>query len=132
MGAENDGARRASHGGFFQQTLTLVVLYWSASLLGGEDWTMWRGLPPQAWGELAALVLVVLVGASLLQIWALSWVNAVLFSTLISWRLVVALVVAWPLLGERLGSVWQILGAALVMTAVTFYLGYQAAHPELA
>jgi hypothetical protein len=57
--------------------------------------------------------------------------NAALFSTLISWRLVVALIAAWPLLGERLVSVWQVVGALLVMAAVTFYLGYQALHQPM-
>jgi drug/metabolite transporter (DMT)-like permease len=73
-----------------------------------------------------ALAIVVLAGAALLQIWALSLVNAALFSTLISWRLVVALIAAWPILGERLVSVWQVIGALIVIVVVSLYLGYQA------
>ena len=79
---------------------------------------------------IAALALVVLVGAALLQIWALSQINAALFSTLISWRLVVALIAAWLLSGERLSSVWQIVGVVLVMAAVTAFLAYQAFRRE--
>jgi drug/metabolite transporter (DMT)-like permease len=56
----------------------------------------------------------------------LSQINALLFSTLISWRLVVALIAAWLLLGERLVSVWQVIGALLVMAAVTAYLAHQS------
>jgi membrane protein implicated in regulation of membrane protease activity len=53
-------------------------------------------------------------------------VNAALFSTLISWRLVVALIAAWLILGERLVSLWQVIGAFIVIVVVTLYLGYQA------
>ena len=113
---------------YLQQTLTLVILYVCLSQLSGEDWGLLLEQPLQVWLGIAALVLIVLVGAALLQIWALSVVNAALFSTLISWRLVVALIAAWPLLGERLVSVWQVGGSLLVMVTVTCYLAYQALH----
>jgi drug/metabolite transporter (DMT)-like permease len=111
---------------YFQQTLTLVILYICLSLLSGEDWGLLLEQPSQVWLGIVALVLIVLVGAALLQIWALSVVNAALFSTLISWRLVVALIAAWLLLGERLVSVWQVGGSLLVIATVTCYLAYQA------
>jgi drug/metabolite transporter (DMT)-like permease len=95
-------------------------------LFSGEDWGLLLEQPPQVWLGIVALVLIVLVGAALLQIWALSVVNAALFSTLISWRLVVALIAAWLLLGERLVSVWQVGGSLLVIATVTCYLAYQA------
>ncbi len=113
-------------GVYFQQTLTLAILYASLSLLNGEDWRILQDQSAQVWLGIVALTLVVLVGAALLQIWALSAINVTLFSTLISWRLVVALIVAWPLLGERLASIWQVIGALLVMATVTSYLAYQA------
>ena len=115
---------------YFQQTLALVILYVSLSLLGGDDWGILLKQPTQVWVGIAALALVVLVGAALLQIWALSQINAALFSTLISWRLVVALIAAWLLSGERLSSVWQIVGVVLVMAAVTAFLAYQAFRRE--
>ncbi len=111
---------------FFQQTLTLAILYASLSVINGDDWRILQHQSAQVWLGIAALSLIVLVGAALLQVWALSVTNAALFSTLISWRLVVALIAAWPLLGERLVSVWQVVGALLVMAAVTLYLGFQA------
>ena len=115
---------------YFQQTLTLVILYASLSLLSREDWGVWRNLPLQVWLGVTVLAIVVLAGAALLQIWALSMVNAALFSTLISWRLVVALIAAWPILGERLVSGWQVMGALIVIAVVTLYLAYQALHPR--
>ena len=115
---------------YFQQTLTLVILYASLSLLSREDWGVWRNLPLQVWLGVAVLAIVVLAGAALLQIWALSMVNAALFSTLISWRLVVALIAAWPILGERLVSNWQVMGALIAIAVITLYLGYQALHPR--
>ena len=113
---------------YFQQTLTLVILYVSLSLLGRDDWGVLLKQPAQVWVGVIALALVVLVGAALLQIWTLSQINAALFSTLISWRLVVALIAAWLLLGEKLVSAWQIVGALLVMATVTIYLARQALH----
>lgn len=115
---------------YFQQALTLVILYVSLSLLSGDDWGILLKQPIQVWVGILALTLVVLVGAALLQIWALSMTNAALFSTLISWRLVVALIAAWLLLGERLASVWQVVGVLVVMAAVTAYLAYQARHRQ--
>ena len=111
---------------YFQQTLTLAILYVCLSLFSGEDWGLLLEQPSQVWLGIVALVLIVLVGAALLQIWALSVVNAALFSTLISWRLVVALIAAWLLLGERLVSAWQVGGSLLVIVTVTCYLAYQA------
>ncbi len=116
---------------YFQQTLTLAILYTSLSWLTGEDWGVLRAQPLQVWLGIGALVAIVLVGAALLQIWALSRINAALFSTLISWRLVVALVAAWGLVGERLQSIWQAIGALLVMVTVTLYLGYQASQGSI-
>jgi len=113
-------------GVYFQQTLTLAILYASLSLLNGEDWRILQDQSARVWLGIVALTLIVLVAAALLQIWALSAINVTLFSTLISWRLVVALIAAWPLLGERLVSIWQIIGALLVMATVTSYLAYQA------
>jgi hypothetical protein len=46
------------------------------------------------------------------------------------WHSPSALIAAWLLLGEWLSSVWQIVGAVLVMAAVTAFLAYQAFHQE--
>jgi drug/metabolite transporter (DMT)-like permease len=56
---------------YFQQTLTLTILYASLSVLNGEDWRILQNQSVQVWLGIAALTLIVLVGAALLQIWAL-------------------------------------------------------------
>ncbi len=113
---------------YWQQTFALTALYVVLSPLNGEEWGVWSGQPLQVWLGVLALALIVLLGAALLQIWALARVNATLFSALISWRLVVALAAAWLLLGERLATGWQAAGAALVMAAGTVYLQHAAAR----
>jgi drug/metabolite transporter (DMT)-like permease len=123
-GTVNDAHPAVFH---FQQALTLVTVHGTISLVSGEDWGAWRGQPAEVWVGFAVLVLVLLVGAAFM-IFSLSRVNATLVSTLISWRLVVALLVAWPLLGERLVTLWQAVGALLVMATVTAYVAYQASH----
>ena len=57
-----------------------------------------------------------------LQITALSRLRAAFYSSLSAWRLVVALVGAALLLGERLTSAWQVFGALVVVVTVTLYL----------
>jgi drug/metabolite transporter (DMT)-like permease len=123
-GTVHDAHPTAFH---FQQAVTLVTVHGTISLISGEDWGAWRGQPAEVWVGFAVLVLVLLLGAAFM-IFSLSRVNAALVSTLISWRLVVALVVAWPLLGERLDTLWQAVGALLVVATVTVYLAYQASH----
>jgi threonine/homoserine efflux transporter RhtA len=66
------------------------------------------------------------LGGGLTQVLAISRINASLFSTLLSWRLVIAVGVGWLLLGERLTSAWQALGLAMVVVTITLYVRHQA------
>ena len=73
----------------------------------------------------AVFTLGVLAGANLGQIGALRHLGAPLVSSLLGWRLVSALIIAGVLLGERLTSLWQVMGALIVLVTITWYLWQQ-------
>lgn len=116
---------------FLQQCLSLVLVDGLISVLAGEDWTAWGRMPAEGWLFFVAILLVVMLGANLLQISALARLQAALFSSLIGWRMVVVLVAAALLLGERLVTPWQVGGLALVVVSVTWYLRRQVRRPRL-
>lgn len=113
------------------ETLWLVQLFSLSfasgviSLLVGEDLGRWTTLAPFDWLIFAAIVLGVFVGANAGQISAIRHLGAPMVSSILSWRLVSALVLAAILLGERLTSRWQVVGAALVLLTITWYLWQQ-------
>jgi drug/metabolite transporter (DMT)-like permease len=107
------------------QLLALTVTSGAASLLVGEDLGRFAALGPQDWLAFAAFVLFVLLGANMGQILSLRHLGAPLVSSTMAWRLVSALALAALLLGERLTSPWQILGAVIVLVTITLYLRRQ-------
>jgi drug/metabolite transporter (DMT)-like permease len=107
------------------QLLALFSFSLPASLALGEDWSRYQVLETADWLVFAAFVLGVLVISNLGQIGALRRLGAPLVSSLLAWRLVGALLVGALLLDERLTSVWQLLGAGLVLVTITWYLWQQ-------
>lgn len=95
------------------------------SLLLGETWQQWRAIGLADWLIFAGFSLGVLLGANLGQISSLRHLGAPLVSSLLAWRLVSALVVGALLLGERLSSLLQLLGAGIVLVTITWYLWQQ-------
>jgi drug/metabolite transporter (DMT)-like permease len=115
----------------FQQLLVGALTYSVLSALRGESWEPFASLPVSAWMIYIFFILVALAGG-LLQVLAISRVNATLFSTLLSWRLVVAVAAGWPLLGERLASIWQAIGVVMVILTISLYLRHQAGGSNVA
>lgn len=111
---------------FFQQIMAVAITYGVLSALTGESWQPFAALTVSDWIIYVLFVLVAIIGAGLAQVLSISRINATLFSTLLSWRLMVALGAGWALLGERLTSVWQGIGAVVVILAITLYLQHQA------
>lgn len=93
-----------------------------ASLALGEDWSKWLSITPQTALLVALFTLVVTVLSNTFNINAIARIGAPAVSSLMPWRLIVTLILAWVMLGERLDSVWQIAGAAIVFLTVTWYL----------
>ena len=107
------------------QLLTILVVSLPISLILGEDWGRWGQLETADWIIFGAFTFVVLLGANLGQISALRHLGAPMVSSLLAWRLVSALFFATILLGERLTSIWQLLGVIIVLLTVTWYLWQQ-------
>lgn len=107
------------------QLLALTLTTGAISLLAGEDWGRYLSLGPTDWLVYVAFVIFVLLGANLAQIAALRHLGAPLVSSTMAWRLVATLGLAALLLGERLTSAWQALGAVIVLATITAYLQRQ-------
>ncbi len=110
---------------FVVQVMALASMTALLSFLLGEDWSRWQGIGVADWLVFGAFSLGVLLGANMGQIGSLRHLGAPLVSTLMAWRLVSALIIAALLLGERLTSLWQGLGALIVLVTITWYLWQQ-------
>jgi len=123
--------RRSARTNIRGETLLLVQLFSLGlsgcliSLLVGEDWAAWGTMQGVDWLIFGVLVVGVFAGANTAQIGAIRHLGASLVSSTMAWRLVSALVLAALLLGERLASITQLLGAAIVLVTITWYLWKQ-------
>lgn len=115
----------SGEGMLFIQLLTILAVSLPISLLLEEDWDRWRQLQTVDWVVFATFGLGILLGANLGQVSALRHLGAPLVSSLLAWRLISALFFATILLGERLTSIWQLLGTLIVLLTVTWYLWQQ-------
>ncbi len=113
---------------FFQQIMALAITYGVLSALTGESWQPFAALTVSNWIIYVLFIVVAIIGGGLAQVLSISRINATLFSTLLSWRLAVALGAGWALLGERLTSVWQGIGAVMVILVITLYLQHQVTN----
>ncbi len=107
------------------QLAALASTGWILSFLLGESWTPWTQLATFDWFVFALGVFGVLIGANIGQIGAIRHLGAALVSNTLPWRLVSAIVVGGLLLDERLSSIWQVAGVALVLGTITWFLWQQ-------
>ena len=87
-----------------------------------EDLNRWLTLELADWGAFLGFALISTLGATWVQIQALKHVDTTLVGVAIAWRLVITSIGGFLILGERLASIWQYLGAAIVMVTITWYL----------
>lgn len=109
----------------FSQIATLALANTALSFLTQENWAQWKAIGLIDWLVFGVYVLVIMLGSNLGQIFALRHLSASLVSSLMAWRLVSALLFAALLLGERLSSWVQVLGAVIVLVTITWYLWQQ-------
>lgn len=107
------------------QLVALTVTSSIISLIIGEDWGRFAAIGATDWAVFAVFVVFVLLGANLGQIASLRHLGAPLVSSTMAWRLIATLALAAFLLGERLNSLPQALGAVLVLATITAYLWRQ-------
>ncbi len=111
---------------FGVQLLALIIVNTPLSLLVGEDWGQWLRITPFDWLIFLLFTFGVLLGANISNIIALRHLGAPFVSSLLGWRMVITIGVSWVLLGETLSTVWQVLGAVVVVGAVTWYVSTTA------
>ena len=105
--------------------LFLFVFSSLMSFLFQENLTEWGTLGQSDWIIFIIYSLGILMGANLGQIRSIQKLGAPLVSSMMPIRLVSALLFAGLLLGERLSSGWQVLGTAVVIITITWYLRQQ-------
>lgn len=108
------------------QLIALSLVTGAISLLIGEDLSRFTAIGVGDWAVFGGFVVFVLLGANFGQIAALRHLGAPLVSSIMAWRLIATLALAALLLGERLTSLWQALGALIVLVTITTYLRRQA------
>lgn len=112
------------------QMVALTLVNPILSLIARENWNTWIDNTPQDWGVFGLYVIGVLVGSNLGQVASIRRLGASLVSSLQGTRLLIAFLLAWWLLDEWLTTVWQWLGAIIVIATITWYLSKQYAQQE--
>lgn len=110
---------------FSVQIFCLALTMGLLSVIFKEDQSRWLNLGWVDWGMFAGFILISLLVANCIQIKALKHISATLVSSAMAWRLVTTSIGGMLLLGERFVTIWQYLGAVIVIVTVTWYLGKQ-------
>jgi len=109
---------------YFQQTLGLAVTYFTLSVMAGESWQPFRDMTLSLLGYLILFLLIAFLGGWL-TVFSLSRINSTQFSVLLSLRLAAAVVGGWAILGEKLSNPMQVIGLAIVVLSITWFLRQQ-------
>lgn len=100
-----------------------MALFMSAgSVLVGEPIEPWIHLPVSGIAAFLAFSLIVILSGTMLQNRAVDHLGAASYSTIQAWRLAATIAISWLLLGEGIDTVWQGIGAFIVMATVTLYM----------
>lgn len=107
------------------QSVFMWILSLGISLATGEEWGQWLTINRTTFFVELSHIVFIIFGANMLQIAAIRHIGAPTVSTIMPFRLISTLLFSWLLLGERLQSWWQALGAAVVLVTVSVYLWRQ-------
>lgn len=110
------------------QLIAIIGISSVMSVLVGENWEQYLRLGVTDWTVFFVFTFLVFLGANLWQIQAIQHIGAPFHSSMLASRLISALIFGWLLLGERLESVWQVVGAVIVLVTITWYLWEQRDH----
>jgi drug/metabolite transporter (DMT)-like permease len=106
----------------FVQVSSLLLVMGVLSLALNEDMSAWSRLVPADWAAFFGFAFISGFGATWVQVQALKHVSTTLVSSAIAWRLVITSIGGFLMLGEQFVSVWQYLGAMIVVVTITWYL----------
>jgi drug/metabolite transporter (DMT)-like permease len=107
------------------QLVGIIIVSGGMSVGLGEGWKRYLEMGGMDWAVLLFFTFAVFLGANLGQIQAIRHIGAPFVSSLLASRLVSALIFGALLLGENLESVWQVVGAGIVLVTITWYLWQQ-------
>ena len=110
----------------FQQSLALASTYLILTLFTGEDWGRWQTASSAGLFYALGFIFGIQVLGNLLQVSAVSGANPALITSVMPLRLIGTLALGRVLLGERLTTPWQWLGAVIVLVTVSGYLWMQS------
>lgn len=110
---------------YISQIGTMAVLMAILSLGFGEDWTPFAAMDWRAVIAFLSIAIGMEIGCKIGNIAVLRKLGAPLVSSMLALRLVAALLLGWFILGERLESGLQWIGAIIVVITITWYLGSQ-------
>ena len=110
----------------FQQSLSQAVVLLFLTVSTGEDWSRWGHVSPAGWFFVLWVIVGVFIFGNLFQITAVSGASPALITSLMPLRLISAIALGWLILGERLTTPWQWLGALMVLVTVSGYLWLQS------
>ena len=107
---------------YISQIGAMMIVMTILSLFLGEDWNAFRSMDWRAGLALAFNALIVEIVGKIGNITVIRKLGAPSVSSLQAVRLVAALFMGWLILDERLFSIWQWIGAAMVMVTVTWFV----------
>ena len=110
---------------YISQILSMMVVMSLLSISLGEDWTSFLRID---WRAILAFIFIAIgveIGCKLGNIAVLRKLGAPLVSSMLALRLIAALFLGWFVLGERLDSELQWVGALIVVSTITWYLANQ-------
>ena len=110
-----------SHEILTSQSVMVALVAVPISIATGEDWSILFTMSGWQWAAMVFFAFVPVLLANWLQITAIAHIGANAFSSALPWRLLTVLIVGWFLLGEKLESGWQVLGAIIVFFTITGY-----------
>lgn len=101
---------------------SMALCMGAGSVIIGESVEPWIHLPVSGIVAFLAFALIVILSGTILQNKAVDHLGAASYSTIQAWRLAATIAISWLLLGEGIDTLWQAIGAFIVMTTVTLYM----------
>jgi drug/metabolite transporter (DMT)-like permease len=93
----------------------------AGSIVTGESWKPWLGLPARGIIAYLGFAFGVLLFGTIVQNNALRRLGAPAYATLQASRLLSTIALSWIILGEGIESLWQVAGALTVMATITWF-----------
>jgi drug/metabolite transporter (DMT)-like permease len=90
-----------------------------------EDWSPWLLMKGKDWLMFCLFILIVQFGAQYCIVFAIQRIGANTVGSTVSLRMVSAITFSAVVLGEGLSTIWQVVGAVVVLVSVSLFLYYQ-------